>query len=163
MDTKKVQSGPRRLPYGVVLSGTDEKAKAELTRILTMCSGEPVLCDNLRKGNVKIVDHLIRLVRRDPQLARKTAACLLGIYGGTDAPDTADRVASCLREMTVECRENVLEGRYMAGLADSREKADLVDAITDHVVALEALRDLVIADLYAPVTSRMQQHAGASL
>jgi hypothetical protein len=141
-----------RLPQFASLSDSERKAKADLTRFLTMGRGEDVLRENVKKSNVKLCEHLIRLVRRDPAIARKVAVCLLGHFG-VDTSTVPNKVALCIAETDAECQENVLEAKYEANLCDSADKAQLADAISAHIATLEALRDCVTADLYGRIPS----------
>lgn len=136
-----------RLPNHFQMSDTDKTAKADLTRLLTMGHGEDILRDHVKKEHVKVTEHLVRLVRRDPVIARKVAVCLLGRYGVPAIMSPMNGVDLCIAETSIECRENALEARYQSRLCDSAEKAELADAITLHIAALEALRDCVCADI----------------
>jgi hypothetical protein len=147
----QIQPRRNRLPGIAQFSDTDKRAKGELVQLLTMGQGEDVLRWNIRRSNVKLIDHLIRLVRRDPCVARRVALCLLGTYGASPSFDLSNKVALCITETDAECRENHLEAMYAAGLCDSSEKAKLAAAITEHITALEALRDCVAADLHGQI------------
>jgi len=117
-----------------------------------MGKGENVLRDNVKKSNVKLCEHLVRLVRRDPAIARKVALCLLGFYG-VSGSTLSNRVALCIEETNAECQENALEAKYQAGLCDSSEKAKLADAIGAHIATLEALRDCIAVELSGRIPS----------
>jgi hypothetical protein len=150
MQRNQIQSPRIRLPRFVAFNGTEQRTKADLTRYLTMGKGETVLRDNVKKSNVKVVDHLIRLVRRDPVIARKVALCLLGSFG-VSGSTLSNRVQLCITETSAECQENALEAKYAANLCDSADKAQLAEAISEHITALEALRDCVALDLYGRI------------
>ena len=142
----QIEPRVKRLPRYVVLGATEQRAKADLSRILTTGRGENVLRENVKRDNVKVCEHLIRLVRRDPAIARKVAVCLLGHFGA-DTSAVSNKTALCIAETNAECRENILEAKYQSGLCDSAEKAELADAISAHIPALEALRNHIAVEL----------------
>ena len=117
-----------------------------------MGKGEAVLRENVRRGSVRCSETVVRLCRNNPHVARSVARMLDG-YFGAEICALKDRVSLCIAETEVECRENALEAKYEGGLCDSAEKAELADAITAHITALEALRDYVTTDLYGRIPS----------
>jgi predicted RNase H-like HicB family nuclease len=147
--TRQRQKGIRQyVPFSV----TEEKARVDIARALTMGRGETVLRENVRRGNVRCSETVVRLCRNNPQVARSVARMLDG-YFGVEVSTLKDRVSLCIAETEAECRENALEAKYLAGLCDSSEKAHFVDAITDHIEILKALRDCANADTYGRIPS----------
>lgn len=158
MERKQVQSGRSRMPWSVLVDATEQAPKAanasmdDLTRILLKAKVSPSRREHLRRGDIKCAVHLREFLTGNPTVARELTDYIRGHFGATLPLSSTDRMSLFIAECDTQGREDALEARWIAGRADSAEKAELLALVQNHRDELAMLADVIAAELHAPTT-----------